>query len=63
MSRPSRVAPQSVSRIFWLPMLLALGSLAGLVLGLTGDGWRDAVSALLLLLPLAAFVYSWRRRA
>jgi hypothetical protein len=60
--RPSRVAPQSVARIVVVPVVLAAASLAGLVLGLTGEGWRDGLSAILLFLPLAIFARHWLRR-
>lgn len=62
MSRSYRTAPQSVPRILAIPALLGLASLAGLVLGLTGDGWRDVLAVLLLLPPVLAFIHHWRRR-
>lgn len=45
-----------------MPVLLALVSLAGLVIGLTGDGWRDVLAVALLLIPLVSFVRHWRKR-
>ncbi|WP_298287484.1 hypothetical protein [Novosphingobium sp.] len=59
MSRPR---PQTTRTILALPLLLAALALAGLVLGLTGDGWRDVLSVALLALPCALFVIHWRRR-
>ena len=35
---------QSPARIFAAPALIAAASLAGLVVALTGDGWRDAMA-------------------
>lgn len=60
--RADRIGPQSVSRILTTPLLLAVASLVGLVLGLTGEGWRDALSAILVFLPLAVFARHWLRR-
>ena len=45
--------PQSLRRIFTVPLLLALLSIAGLVVALTGDGWRDAAAWLALGAPVA----------
>lgn len=42
--RPGRNA----SRIFAWPLAILLASIAGLVLGLLGTGWRDGLSWLLL---------------
>ena len=63
MRRPNRVPPQPALRILGVPTALALGSLAGLVLGLTGHGWRDLVSVMLLLIPVLLFVWFWQHRA
>lgn len=61
--RPYRTpAAQSLASILLVPALLAIASIAGLVIGLTGDGWRDQLAVLLLLLPIAAFLLHWRRR-
>lgn len=46
---------------FALPSLLALMSLAGLILALTGDGWRDVLSWTLLSTPLVAVAWSAAR--
>jgi hypothetical protein len=45
-----------------VPATLAIASLAGLILGLTGEGWRDGLSAILVFLPLAVFARHWLRR-
>lgn len=44
--------PQSLRRIFAVPLLLALLSIAGLVVALTGDGWRDAAAWIALGIPV-----------
>lgn len=46
---------------FALPLLLAVLSLAGLVLALTGEGWRDWLSWALLAAPLVAVARSAAR--
>ena len=48
---------------FALPLGLALLSLAGLVLALTGEGWRDLVSWLTLLAPILAVIWAFVRRS
>lgn len=63
MTRPTRLASQPLHRTLGAPLALASASLLGLILGLTGDGWRDSVAAFLLLLPLAAFARNWWRRS
>lgn len=62
MIRSRRTAPQPLRRTLALPCVLALASFLGLALGLTGDGWRDALSAMLLFLPLAILFRHWLRR-
>ncbi|MBC2667812.1 hypothetical protein ACFOON_01155 [Novosphingobium piscinae] len=52
MTRPATRRPAAVLAV---PLLLAALSLGGLVLGLTGDGWRDLVCTAALALPLALF--------
>lgn len=66
MNAPVRSRTRSrhgTARLFALPALIALASLAGLVLGLTGEGARDWLSWLLLSAPLLAIGWAWRRRA
>ena len=58
----SRVPRQTTGNILALPLMLAALALAGLVLGLTGDGWRDVLSVALLALPCLLFLNHWRRR-
>lgn len=48
--------------IFAVPLLLALASLVGLVVALTGDGWRDAISWALLAIPILAVGWAMRAR-
>lgn len=48
--------------IFAVPLLLALASLVGLVVALTGDGWRDAISWALLAIPVLAVGWAMRVR-
>lgn len=45
------------------PLLVGVGSSAGLVAALVGDGVWDALSWLLLGVPVAISVWAWRRRA
>ncbi|WP_293704649.1 hypothetical protein [Sphingopyxis sp. UBA6723] len=47
--------------IFAIPLLLALASIAGLVIALTGDGLRDAASWAALAIPV--FAVGWAMRA
>ena len=53
----------SVGRVFAIPSLLLLVSVAGLVLGLTGDGLRDALSWALLLIPILAAAVAFAKRS
>ena len=47
---------------FTLPALIALLSLAGLVLALTGEGWRDGLSWAALSAPLLAIAWALAAR-
>lgn len=47
---------------FFIPTLIALVSLVGLVVALTGDGWRDAASWVALGVPVAAVARAMRFR-
>jgi hypothetical protein len=49
-------------QIFTLPVAIAAISAIGLVLALTGDGWRDAVSWTGLAIPLIAAGWAMRAR-
>ena len=48
--------------IFAIPLLLALVSVAGLVVALTGDGLRDAASWAALAIPVLAVGWAMRAR-
>lgn len=53
----------NLRRSTWtLPVLIALGSLGGLVIGLVGDGVFDLVGWLGLLTALLAIAWAWRVR-
>jgi hypothetical protein len=47
-----RPSAQPARAILAVPLLLALVTLAGLVIGLTGDGWRNLAAWLLAGIPL-----------
>lgn len=51
----------SLRAIFAIPLALALVSIAGLVVALTGDGLRDAASWAALAIPV--FAVGWAMRA
>ena len=51
-----------IGRVFAIPSLLFLATLAGLVLGLTGDGLPDWAAWFLLSLPILAAVRAWLGR-
>ena len=44
----------SLRRVFAIPLLLALLSVGGLVVALTGDGWRDGAAWVALCVPVLA---------
>lgn len=48
---------------FALPALLALLSLAGLIVALTGEGWRDILSWVALSAPLLAVIWAVARHS
>ncbi|MGB3378838.1 hypothetical protein [Allopontixanthobacter sediminis] len=58
-SRPRRA---SVARVLAVPAVLLVASIAGLVLGLTGDGFPDGLAWGLLSIPILAAVYAFARR-
>lgn len=60
--RSNRVPRQSLRRIFAWPAVIAVTSIIGLILGLTGDGWRDWAAWILLVPPLIAALVAWLRR-
>jgi len=61
-SLPSATARRSLARVFRIPLLLLAASVAGLVIGLNGDGWPDLAACALLLLPLLTVALAWLRR-
>lgn len=63
MSGSRRIGPRGGASVLAIPALLLLASLAGLILGLTGDGWRDVAASLLLALPVLISLRSWLRRS
>lgn len=58
-SRPRRM---SAARVFAVPALLLVASIAGLVLGLTGDGFPDGLAWGLLSIPTLAAANAFMRR-
>lgn len=53
---------QGLRRIFAIPLLLALLSAAGLVVALTGDGWRDGAAWVTLGMPVLAAGWAMQAR-
>lgn len=53
---------QSLRAIFAVPLALGFLSIAGLVVALTGDGWRDAAAWLALGIPVAAVGWAMKAR-
>lgn len=53
---------QGLRAIFAIPLLLALVSIAGLVVALTGDGWRDGAAWAALAIPILAVGWAMRAR-
>lgn len=63
MSRPPRRrAPLPLRSIFAAPAAIALFSLLGLIVALTGDGARDAFAWACLAVPVAAVFWAARAR-
>lgn len=62
----SRMQPrkhrQSLSRVFAIPIVIAVLSIIGLVSALTGDGVRDIISWLTLAVPIAAAGWAYHHR-
>lgn len=56
-----RLPAQRVGAILAAPLALAVLTLAGLVIGLTGDGTRNLAACLLAGLPLLIFARAWAR--
>lgn len=51
-----------LSAIFAWPLAIFVTGLAGLIIALTGDGWRDAAAWAALAAPIAAAVWAMRAR-
>ncbi len=60
--RSARRTRQGVAGVFAIPALLLFTSIAGLIIGLTGDGLPDLFAIFLLSLPLIAIGFGWMRR-
>jgi hypothetical protein len=54
--------PRGTWTIFAVPLLLAVLTLLGLVVGLTGEGVRDLIAWLLLTPVPGVLVWAWFRR-
>lgn len=52
----------STARTFAVPSAIAVTSVAGLIVGLTGDGVTDILCWALLAPPLVATAWAWRDR-
>ncbi len=61
-SGPRRRARAGTLRVLAVPCLLLIASIAGLIIGLTGDGLPDAVSWALLCLPIVLAAIALTRR-
>lgn len=53
---------QSAGEVFRAPIWLGVASVVGLVSALLGDGVWDGVSWAMILAPIAAVWWAWRRR-
>lgn len=60
MNRPE---PRWRQSTWTVPAVLGIASLAGLVIGLVGDGALDALGWAGLLAPVLAMAWAWFRRA
>lgn len=58
--RPS--SQRGLGAVFAVPLVIALLSIAGLVIALTGDGWRDALSWVGLGVPVLAVAWAMKAR-
>ena len=54
---------QSVQEVFFIPTLLSVAVLIGLVSALIGDGIWDMVSWLTILAPVVVVILAWWRRS
>ncbi|MCW1383682.1 hypothetical protein OLX02_12705 [Novosphingobium sp. KCTC 2891] len=53
----SRLRARSTIMVLAMPLSVTALSLIGLVAGLTGSGWRDALAVVLVALPLLVFLF------
>lgn len=53
---------RTLTAIFGVPLAIFVTGLAGLIVALTGDGWRDTAAWVALALPLAVVVWAMRTR-
>lgn len=53
---------RTLRAIFALPLAIFVTGLAGLIIALTGDGWRDAASWAALSAPVAAAIWAMAKR-
>ena len=58
-----RIPAQRARAILAAPLVLAVLTLAGLIIGLTGDGWRNLTACLLAGFPLLVLARAWARAA
>ena len=61
--RATRRQRASLLRVFAIPAFLLLASIAGLTLGLTGDGLPDVLAWALLLIPILAAAFAFAKRS
>ncbi len=61
-ARHRRAKRRSLAAVFAMPAVLLTVTIAGLVIGLTGDGVRDLLAWALLALPLFTLAFAWVRR-
>ena len=54
--------PNSLSAIFALPLAIFIICVAALVIALTGEGWRDAISWIGLGIPVVATLWAMQFR-
>ncbi|NIJ39165.1 hypothetical protein FHR22_003899 [Sphingopyxis panaciterrae] len=57
----SKARQHGLRRIFAAPAAIGLASVAGLVVALTGDGLRDAMSWIALSIPALVVIWAMRR--
>jgi hypothetical protein len=62
VSTAQDLRPRGATRVFAIPIVLALLSTIGLIAALLGDGFWDALSWLALGVPIAAIGFAWSRR-